>query len=158
MEAKPFLETLPESEVHICGWGMKEIESFLSSFLPTLQAGKVLCLCGIAGRCNDTLKEGDVVFVEEEYDVINSRKSYPTLKDISLTGVKSSTVEKVNTAHPESDLENMEGSIFFEMCEKFKIPAFEIRAISNHVASPRNEWQIDLALNNLTVFLKQQIL
>lgn len=59
--------------------------------------------------------------------------------------------------HP--DIETMEGAAFFYICSMGKIPFLAIRAISNKV-EPRNreKWNISLALENLSVKLKEVLL
>jgi futalosine hydrolase len=49
------------------------------------------------------------------------------------------------------DIETMEGATFFYICSRENIPFLALRAISNKV-EPRdkNNWNIDLALNNLS--------
>jgi len=49
------------------------------------------------------------------------------------------------------DIETMEGATFFYICSREDIPFLALRAISNKV-EPRNKnnWDIDLALNNLS--------
>jgi futalosine hydrolase len=49
------------------------------------------------------------------------------------------------------DIETMEGATFFYICCRENIPFLAIRAISNKVEKRnRNNWNIDLALNNLS--------
>jgi len=59
--------------------------------------------------------------------------------------------------HP--DIETMEGASFFYICSMEKIPFIAIRAISNKV-EPRDseKWNIPLALENLSVKLKEVLL
>jgi futalosine hydrolase len=45
----------------------------------------------------------------------------------------------------------MEGATFFYLCSREKIPFLALRAISNMVERRnKNNWDIDLALNNLS--------
>jgi futalosine hydrolase len=57
------------------------------------------------------------------------------------------------------DIETMEGATFFYICSRENIPFLALRAISNRV-EPRNKknWDIDLALNNLSEKLHDIIL
>jgi futalosine hydrolase len=57
------------------------------------------------------------------------------------------------------DIETMEGATFFYICSRENIPFLALRAISNKV-EPRNKnnWNIDLALNNLSEKLIDVIL
>ena len=44
----------------------------------------------------------------------------------------------------------MEGAALFALAQAEGVRCGEIRAISNHVGEERSEWNIDLALENLT--------
>ena len=49
------------------------------------------------------------------------------------------------------DIETMEGATFFYICSRENIPFLALRAISNKVESRnKNNWNIDLALHNLS--------
>lgn len=57
------------------------------------------------------------------------------------------------------DIETMEGASFFYICTLEKVPFVAIRGISNKVGSrDKKLWDIPLAINNLSVFLKELIL
>ena len=57
------------------------------------------------------------------------------------------------------DIETMEGATFFYICSMEKIPFLALRAISNMVEiRNRNNWNIPLALNNLSETLNEVIL
>jgi futalosine hydrolase len=69
---------------------------------------------------------------------VNSATGSETTKGILL--------EKFNP-----DIETMEGATFFYLCSREKIPFLALRAISNMVERRnKNNWDIDLALNNLS--------
>jgi len=54
--------------------------------------------------------------------------------------------------HPT--IESMEGAAFFYACEQCKVPALQIRSISNYVERRNKEkWDISLAIQNLNVVL-----
>lgn len=55
----------------------------------------------------------------------------------------------------DADVESMEGAACFAVCERFGIPALQIRAISN-VASIRDksQWQVNEALSKLKDFVE----
>lgn len=81
-----------------------------------------------------------------------------------LSGVAGITVNMVNGNKQEikklkqkfrADIESMEGAAVFYVCLMEKIPFAEIRSISNKVAERNKEnWNILLAINNLTEVLK----
>jgi len=57
------------------------------------------------------------------------------------------------------EIETMEGAAFFYICSMEKIPFIAIRAISNKVEPrDREKWNIPLALENLSVKLKEVLL
>jgi len=75
------------------------------------------------------------------------------------------TAITVNTVHGSDDsirwiaerlnpqLESMEGAAFFFVCNEFKLPCFQIRAVSNYVEKRnRSRWEIGLAIKNLNSF------
>jgi futalosine hydrolase len=57
------------------------------------------------------------------------------------------------------DIETMEGATFFYICSRENIPFLALRAISNKVEKRnKNNWNIELALNNLSEKLVDIIL
>ncbi len=68
------------------------------------------------------------------------------------------TIEKLSKKY-NPDIETMEGATFFYICSREKIPFLALRSISNRV-EPRNKknWDIPLALDNLSEKLKEIIL
>jgi futalosine hydrolase len=67
----------------------------------------------------------------------------------SATGSESTMRKLLKKYNP--DIETMEGATFFYICCRENIPFLALRAISNKVEKRnRNNWNIDLALNNLS--------
>jgi futalosine hydrolase len=67
----------------------------------------------------------------------------------TVTGTESSREKLVKKFNP--DIETMEGATFFYICSREKIPFLALRSISNKVEARNKEnWNIDLALNNLS--------
>jgi futalosine hydrolase len=57
------------------------------------------------------------------------------------------------------DIETMEGATFFYICSREKIPFFALRAVSNMVETrTRNNWDIKLALSNLSAKLNEIVI
>lgn len=137
---------------------------------------------GIAGTFKNELRVGDVVEVIEDtfseigyqdkndffqFTDFNIIETYKVKGQTSLIKVKGITV---NTVHGNKDsivkvvekfnpdIESMEGAAVFKVCEEFKIPCMQIRAISN-IVEERNkeEWNIPLAINNLNKSVEQII-
>ena len=139
-----------------------------------------LCInCGLAGSFRKDLPPGAVVVVTEDIVSelgAEDGNEFLTLADIGLEGahafrssfelngfplrkVKSITVNTVHgnedsinkvTNRLNPDTESMEGAAFFHVCAEEKIPALQLRAISNYVERRNREsWKIDEALENL---------
>lgn len=81
------------------------------------------------------------------------------------TKLAKATAITVNTVHGNEatiaqiservkpQLESMEGAAFFYACRELKVPAIQIRAVSNYVEKRnRDNWEIGLAVKNLNTF------
>jgi futalosine hydrolase len=96
-------------------------------------------------------------------DSIYSEKMKALIKPVraitvnTATGSELSREKLLKKFNP--DIETMEGATFFYICSREKIPFLAIRAISNKV-EPRNKnnWDIPLALNNLSEKLNDVLL
>jgi futalosine hydrolase len=110
-----------------------------------------------------TLYEAGLINAEEfplrngliHSDPIYNKKIINTIRPVNAitvntaTGSESSRIKLLNKFNP--DIETMEGATFFYICSLENIPFLALRAISNKV-EPRNKnnWNIPLALNNLS--------
>lgn len=65
------------------------------------------------------------------------------------------TVTVCGAAAGGADIENMEGAVFFALCEEYGAASREIRAVSNRVGEPRGEWDTELALRRLAETLNR---
>jgi futalosine hydrolase len=75
----------------------------------------------------------------------------------SATGSETTRLKLVKKYKP--DIETMEGATFFYICRRKNIPFISLRAISNKVEKrDKNNWNISLALNNLSKKLIEVIL
>ncbi len=80
-----------------------------------------------------------------------------------LKKVKAITVNKVHGKHKSiqktistlnPDIETMEGAAFFYACQQMKIPAIQVRSLSNYVEKRNQEnWNIRLAVENINQLL-----
>lgn len=82
-------------------------------------------------------------------------ENLPKVKGITVnccTGTEATALERVRNM--DCDVESMEGAACLSVCEKFGIPAFQIRAVSN-IASARDKslWKVDEALQKIREFL-----
>lgn len=108
---------------------------------------------------NDFLKLDDMKFADKKEIFLKPAKKFasPALKDFkkvkgitvnTVHGNKKSISKVVALYNP--DVESMEGAAFFYTCNKFKIPALQLRAVSNYVERRNpNNWNIPLALEKL---------
>ena len=82
---------------------------------------------------------------------VTAKTNLQKVKGITVNtvhGNEQSITDIVNRLNP--DLESMEGAAFFKVCNEFKVPCIQIRAISNNVEK-RNKanWNMPLAIHNL---------
>ena len=100
-----------------------------------------------------------LLFAEERYNNKMKRIIEP-VKAITVntaTGSESSRIKLIKKFNP--DIETMEGATFFYICRRENVPFMALRAISNRVGPRnRNDWNIELALNNLSEKLFEVLL
>lgn len=134
---------------------------------------------GICGAINRSLEVGEVVVVESDYVAdlgawrLEDTKFVPFESEIfkptnnfqsaTLNALKKVSGLTVNTAcapyldRQKGDVESMEGAAFFAVT-KLKSPhVLQLRAVSNYLDTPREEWKIGLALQNLSLVVKNII-
>jgi nucleoside phosphorylase len=155
-----------------CGVGMAECAAATAKLLSESTLDLVI-LAGIAGTYSDKFAVGQTVIVGSETIADMGRlsegeftplfqKSYCSSHDGDY-GFKSVRSNTVNTAGgiiatpTEADIENMEGAAFFAVCEKFGIPAMEVRNISNRVGEPISAENLDMSVNRLALDLEKII-
>lgn len=151
LEAAPFRALCPEAEVVICGVGMAQTAACVARLLA--EGHRSFLLAGIAGAYGDAPAKGEVVAVAEERVAGMPQqfdRAYKTsiLPD-GLRVVRSNTVSACGAEACGADVENMEGAALFALCEEFGAECCEVRAISNRVGEPREEWDVPTALENL---------
>jgi futalosine hydrolase len=102
----------------------------------------------------DGLLYTDPVYYDKLKELIRPVKAI-TLN--TSTGSENSKAKWKKKFNP--DIETMEGATFFYICSRENIPFLALRAISNKVEPRnRNNWNIDLALNNLSEKLVEVLL
>ena len=75
----------------------------------------------------------------------------------TATGSENSIKRIIRKYNP--DIETMEGAAFFYICRRENIPFLAVRAISNKVEPRvRDRWNVPLALENLSVKLKEVLM
>jgi futalosine hydrolase len=145
---------------------------------------KLAILAGIAGTYTDALKIGDTVIVASEtiadigrrnpdgsltpffqklYPATFIPEGFPTAHSntVNTAGGRNAdgglTGTSPKTACNEVMVENMEGAAFLAVCERFGVPAMEVRTISNRVGEPVTSENLDLAARNLAADLAKII-
>ncbi len=152
LEAAQLRALRPDLDIRICGIGAVETATEVARILRTER--EPLLLCGIAGAYDRNLRKGDVVAVtEERFAYLSTGYDRSYLASMVIEGlpmVRSNTVSHCSQEADGAEIENMEGAALFALAQAEGVRCGEIRAISNYVGEERNEWNIDLALKNLT--------
>ena len=170
-------------EILITGVGMLNICMSLTEELISNKYDLVINL-GIAGSFLDKFKIGDIVEVIQDcFSEIGAEDgdSFLLPKQVSLdirtifsndpkTTLRKARGITVNTIHGNNisiekvksrldpDIESMEGSAVFKVCEEMKIPCIQIRSISNKVEKRnKKNWNLDLAISNLNIEVEKII-
>lgn len=102
---------------------------------------------------------GGLIFTDSKYsDKIKSiLKPVRAITVNTATGSEASRRKLLGKFNP--DIETMEGATFFYICSQENIPFIALRAISNKVERRnKNNWNIALALNNLSAKLNEVLL
>lgn len=151
MEAAPTRALCPDAKIVICGVGMAQTAACVARLV--VGGERSFLLAGIAGAYGDAPTKGEVVAVTEErvaglpsqFD--RTYRATNTLE--GLRSVCSNTVSVCGAEARGAEVENMEGAALFALCEELGAECCEVRAISNRVGEPRDEWDIPVALDNL---------
>ncbi len=177
-EIEPFLQSdYMESgcqihSIEICGVGMAEAGAAVGRVLCNERPSLVI-MAGIAGCYpGSPFRVGDVALVERE-KVADLGAIHPAgfrpmymkhyrcpfargFKDFRIATSNTVSTAAAPFVEPEgTDLENMEGAVFFSICLGSDIPFLEMRAVSNPVCGDRRKWDIPLATENLSVELNK---
>jgi futalosine hydrolase len=105
---------------------------------------------GLSGTDEFPYKDGLLYTDKGIFDMVkNILKPVRAITVNTATGSEYSMRKLTEKYNP--DIETMEGATFFYICCRESIPFLALRAISNKVEKRnRNNWNIDLALNNLS--------
>lgn len=159
MEAERFRQAAPDADVRISGVGAAETAAATARALR--DGYRDLVLAGIAGTYDDTFEAGTTVAVTEEREAaLPAAYAKTYTAGYSPAGFQTVTSNTVGTCGAEANgaqIENMEGAVFFALCEDAGVRYCEIRSVSNRVGASRDEWQTDTALENLTRNLVKMI-
>lgn len=156
MEATAVSALVDSVQTAVCGVGAVEAAVGLIDIIERYKPEAVI-LCGIAGAYDRKLKIGDVVSVVTEQTAtlppIYINKYRATLP-LPLKEVPSNTVMAVGAEPSGAEVENMEGAAVFALCHHYGVPCAEVRAVSNYVDDPREQWDIPAALTALAEAIK----
>lgn len=152
-ESAPFVARNEGVSCVVSGVGMAATAATLTRLLPTLSAGDMLILAGVAGAYGDRAEVCEVVEVESERTAeLPGRfvRTYrPTVTVSALRRTASNTVHGGGAAPGEASIENMEGAAFMAVCGAAAVACAEIRAVSNRVGEPFDRWRFDEAAERL---------
>lgn len=178
----PFLEKNNISYL-ITGVGMVATTYALTKYLSTQSCTYILNV-GIAGAIDRKINLGMTVEVTKDrfselgaeddtnfltiedlgFGQSQYNKTNPTAVDLKLPTYEGITVNTVHGTEnsvinvkklfPNAAIESMEGAAIFYVATQFKIPALQVRSISNYVEKrDKSTWDIPLAIKNLNTWL-----
>jgi len=121
------------------------------------------------------VEDGENFFTAKEIGLTNTVEYRMKIADEKMKnavrGLHKVKAITVNTVHGNAssinkvvkkfdpDIESMEGAAFFFSCQEAKIPAIQIRSISNYVERRnKKKWDMKLAVNNLSLAAEQILL
>ena len=171
------VENLTACDVLITGIGMVNTSIELSRCLSNKKPDLVINI-GVAGSFNKSLPLGGVFEITKDTFSelgVENNSHFLTFNEIglnvrnsisskSITNLPSASSITVNTVHGNKenissvydkfkpDLESMEGAACMFVCDNFKIPCLQIRAISNYVEERnKSKWDLPLAIQQLNI-------
>ncbi len=112
---------------------------------------------GLAGKDDFPFSSGMIFCNNKHSDrLINTIRPVRAITVNTATGSEITKERLIKKFNP--DIETMEGATFFYICKRENLPFLAIRAISNKVElRNRDNWDIPLALKNLSEKLKEII-
>jgi futalosine hydrolase len=133
-------------------------ECFADAGIETVSGFLTLGEAGLEEPDKDPYKSGKIL-VENRFITmaLDSFKAVNAITVNTATGSLQTINKLIKKFNP--DIETMEGATFFYICSKEKIPFLALRSISNMVEPRnRNNWNIELALENLSEGLQKFLL
>ncbi len=155
--------------VYNCGVGMAECAATTAKLILE-EKPELMILAGIAGSYSDDVVIGETVVVESEVIADLGRYDGRTFTDLfqktyfapvtapGYRSVKSNTTSSAGAiiSKPvKADIENMEGAAFFAVCDRFGVPAMEVRTISNRVGEKIGGKNMLISINRLALELEK---
>lgn len=90
--------------------------------------------------------------VRSDYNVVDDVLEHLQIKHALSTNTLFEDLKLNAMRHSkyETDIENMEGAAFQQICEEYEVPYLQLRAISNYIGErDKTQWKIKTALSNL---------
>ncbi len=155
--------------VYHCGVGMAECAAATAKLIVE-ERPDLMILAGIAGTYTDDFVIGETVVVESEVVADLGRYSKGEFTGLfqktyfapvvarDYRVVKSNTVNcawGIIEQPVQADIENMEGAAFFAVCDRFAVPAMEVRTISNRVGEKIGGKNMLVATSRLALELEK---
>ena len=176
-------EEFTDCDILISGIGMINACFELTNYLKNNNPDLIINI-GVAGAFNKDIPLGHVFEVSKDCFSeigVQDKNRFLNLNEIGFDVITNFNYQKetklvqargitVNTVHGEKktinevfnrlkpDVESMEGAAFMMVSQKFNIRFIQIRSISNYVEERNREnWNLDLAIRNLNVELRNII-
>lgn len=153
-----------------CGVGMAECAAVTARVICE-QKPSLMILAGIAGTYTDEIEIGETVVVASEVIADMGRlsggeftplfqKTYmAAIRPKGFKSVRSNTTNCAGTnamgLPATAQIENMEGAAFFAVCERFGVPAIEVRTISNRVGERIGGKNVEISVSRLALDLEK---
>ena len=165
-EAAPFRTLRPDADVAIIGVGMARAAANTAAYLSAHNPQRVV-LCGIAGACDERLQVGQVVeVVSDSIEGLPEAYAfdYECAPVTGLQQARTLTVSRSGDAMRNEDIvagdvpvvEQMESAGVAATLSTFDHDNFvHIRAISNRVGEPFEQWRVGEAVAALAAVVAQ---
>jgi len=134
---------------------MPVTDCFADAGIETSEGFRTLAEAGLEDPDRFPFSKGRIVAVNRFV-----RKADGIVKPVAAITVNTAsgsaaTIERLRKKY-DPDIETMEGAAFFYVCSMADVPFIALRAVSN-IVEPRNrdKWEIRLALDNLSLKLKE---
>ncbi len=127
-------------------------EEFADIGAERVEGFKTIFELGFVSKNDFPFKEGKLINNSFKHTYLENLTNVSAISANTAHG-NEKTINYISSKF-KADIETMEGAAFFYVCLKENVKFLQIRSISNYVeANNRNEWNIPLAVNNLSNFI-----